>query len=206
MAKKNNDYFEMIKNQANYCVMASELLEEIFCSFDALKIDVYRREMHEIEHKGDDIHHDILNKLSTEFITPIDQEDIALLVKLIDDIADGLDEVIMSVYMYHIDDIPEKAKIFAKTVNRCVKALFEAVTELKSFKKRDMLHALLVKVYDIEVEADRIYTEAIHELFSSEVGVKTLIGTKVVYEGLENCCDLCDNAADIIEQVIIKNT
>ena len=206
MAKKSNDYFELIKKQTACCVEASNLLEEILCKFNAENISTYRQQMHEIEHRADGVHHDILNKLSVEFITPIDQEDILRLVQIIDDITDALDEVILDIYMYHIDVIPTKTAALSKVVNRCVKALDEAASELKNFKKHEALQGLLIKVNDIEIEADRIYTDAIYELFGSDADGKTLIGAKAVYEGLESCCDLCEHAADIIQQVIIKNT
>lgn len=206
MAKKKNDYFELIKKQAACCVDASNLLEEILCKFNAESINAYRTQMHEIEHKGDDLHHDILNKLSTEFITPIDQEDILRLVQIIDDITDALDEVILDVYMYHIDVIPESTAELSKIVNRCVKALYDAASELKTFKKPEKLRQLLVKVNDIEIEADTVYTEAVYRLFGKETNEKSLLGAKAVYEGLEECCDLCEHASDVIEQVIIKNT
>ena len=206
MAKKNNDYFELIKNQTSCCVEAYNLLEEILCKFNADNINVYREQMHEIEHRADGVHHDILNKLSTEFITPIDQEDILRLVQIIDDITDALDEVILDIYMYHIDVIPEETAALSTIVNRCVTALDEAAVELKNYKKRDALHALLVKLNDIEAEADKIYIEAIHKLVGSAADSKTLIGSKAVYEGLEHCCDLCEGAADVIEQIVIKNT
>ena len=162
--------------------------------------------MHGIEHQADEIYHDILKKLSTEFITPIDQEDILRLVQIIDDITDALDEVIMDVYMYHIDVIPERTADLSRIVNQCVKALHEATAELKNFKKPEKLRGLLIKVNDIEIEADGVYMESIYALFGSDLDGKALLGAKAVYEGLENCCDLCEHAADVIEQVIIKNT
>lgn len=206
MAKKNNDYFELIKQQSAYCVEASNLLEEILCKFNSESINAYRTRMHEIEHSADGVHHDILNRLSTEFITVIDQEDILRLVQIIDDITDALDEVIMDVYMYRVETIPEGTGELSKAVNRCVKALHEALCELKSFKKPDSLRTKLVRVNDIEGEADDIFTEEIYKLFGSTNDVKAIIAGKAIYEGLEDCCDLCEHAADVIEQVIIKNT
>ena len=206
MAKKQNDYFELIQKQSAYCVEASNLLEDILCKFNADSVETYRTQMHGIEHQADEIHHDILKKLSTEFITPIDQEDILRLVQIIDDITDALDEVIMDVYMYHIDVIPERTADLSRIVNQCVKALHEATAELKNFKKPEKLRGLLIKVNDIEIEADGVYMESIYALFGSDLDGKALLGAKAVYEGLENCCDLCENAADVIEQVIIKNT
>lgn len=129
MAKKHNDYFEMIKQQVSYSVKASNLLEEILCKYDAESINAYRSQMHRIEHEADVVHHDILNKLSVEFITPIDQEDILRLVQIIDDITDAIDEVILDAYMYHIDAIPENTAELSRIVNRCVKALQERSEE-----------------------------------------------------------------------------
>lgn len=206
MAKKTNDYFKLIEEQTACCVAASNLLEEILCKFRADSVTAYREQMHALEHKADTIHHDILTKLSTEFITPIDQEDILRLVQIIDDITDALDEVILEFYMYHMDTIPQGAPELSKIVNRCVLALHEAGTELKNYKKPQALRRLLVKVNDIETEADEVYVEAVYKLFASGADGRALLGTKAVYDSLENCCDLCEHAADVIEQVIIKNT
>ena len=206
MIKKNNDYFELLKKQTSCCVEAANLLEEILCKFDPTCIDTYRKQIHEIEHGADEIHHDVLKRLSTEFITPMDQEDILHLVQIIDDITDALDEVILQIYMYHIRVIPERIAELSSIVKRCVQSLDVAVSELKNFKKSESLHSLLVKVNDIEIEADEVYMNAIYELFESQTNGKILIGLNAVYESLENCCDLCEHAADVIEQVIIKNT
>lgn len=206
MAKKNNNYFELIRKQASYCVEASGLLKKILCNFDAEKIAEYRTEMHAIENNADEVHHDILNRLSSEFITPIDQEDIIRVVQIIDDITDALDEVILDIYMYRITAIPEKTAEFASLVNKCVSAMYDATEELKNFKKPDELRTRLVKVNDAEGEADEIYTEATYLLFGSATDAKTLLGGKAICESLEHCCDLCEHVADVIEQVVIKNT
>ena len=162
--------------------------------------------MHNIEHSADGVHHSILSKLSIEFITPIDQEDILRLVQITDDITDALDEVMMDFYMYDVSVLPAKSAELSKIVNRCVQALSEAASELKNFKKPDKLRELLVKMNDIESEGDAIYIQALHELFASCNDAKTLIGSRAIYESLEHCCDLCEDAAEIIEQVVIKNT
>lgn len=206
MAKKTNDYFKMLEQQTACCLQAANLLEEILCKFNADSISAYRTQMHEIEHAADKIHHDILNKLSTEFITPIDQEDILRLAQIIDDITDALDEVILEFYIYHIDHIPAKAPEMSKIVNRCVSALHKAAGELRNFKKPTVLRELVIKVNDIESEADAFYAGAIYDLFGSSADSKTLLGTKAVFESMESCCDLCEQATDVIEQVIIKNT
>lgn len=206
MAKNKNNYFDMMVKQVEYCVQASELLENMLCNFSANTIPVKHTEMHEIEHKADELHHEILSKLSSEFITPIDQEDILRLVQIFDDVTDSLDEVVLEFYMYNTTVLPKGANEFSKLVNNCVKVLLSATEELKNFKKPEKLRSLLVEINTIESSADNAYNEAIHHLFMENSDAKILISNKSIYEALENCCDLCERAADIIEQIIIKNT
>ncbi|MDD2959951.1 MAG: DUF47 family protein [Lachnospiraceae bacterium] len=206
MAKKKNNYFKLAEQQVECCVSASALLEEILCNYSAAELCAQRKKMHEIEHKADEIQHDILSRLSDEFITPIDQEDILRLAQILDDVTDALDEVVLECHMFHIAKIPADAPELSRIVNHCVKALYQAVKEFKNFKKPKALHSLLVEINTIEGEADSAYVNAIYHLFEKEADSRVLIGNKAIYDGLENCCDLCENAADIIDQIIMKNT
>lgn len=206
MAKEKNDYFKLLEQQINYSVTAVELLENIICDYETKNLDVEKDRMHKIEHQADDLYHDILNRLSKEFITVIEQEDILRLVQIIDDITDALDEVVMDFYMYHIKAVPANSLELAKIVNRCVKALRAAIIELKNFKKSDSLPSLLNDVMSIESEADIAYMDAVHYLFGNESDYKVLLSHKTVYESLEKCCDLCEYAVEVINQIVIKNT
>lgn len=206
MAKNKNDYFALIEQQASVCVEASDFLEEMFRNYQPGNIIELKDRMHEIEHNGDQIQHSILTGLYAEFITPIDQEDILMLVQIIDDITDALDKVVQLFYMYHVDRIPADVPALSAVVNRCVKALHETAAELRNFKKPTELRKLLVKVNDIESEGDDVYMEAVYHLFGQQGDPRTLLGAREIYDSLENCCDLCEHAADVIEQVILKNT
>ena len=118
MAKNKNDYFKLVKEQVEYCVQASDLLMEIINDFSSSSIPEQKEKMHEIENKADDMQHGILTRLSREFITPIDQEDILALVQIIDDVTDALDEVVMDFYMYNIGEMPEGAPALAEICGR----------------------------------------------------------------------------------------
>ena len=206
MAKVKNDYFKLAEEQVSYSVQAAELLEKILSDYSVESIPGQKERMHEIENKADELHHQIHALLAAEFITPIDQEDILHLVQIVDDITDSIDEVVLNIFMYDLDGIPEYAPAMAKLVHKCVNALYEAVKELKNFKKPENLHKLLITVNSIESQADATHAEAIHNLFKNFSDAKKLIGDKAVYASLENCCDLCEHASDVIEQIIIKNT
>lgn len=202
---KGNDYFALLHSQTACCVQAAELLTQVFGSYSAATLPAQKNRIHQIEHQADEIQHEILKKLSTEFITPIEQEDIVHLVQILDDVTDALDNVLLECYMYHISFLPAGAQTFSTRVLECVRTLHEAVGELKHFKKPARLRALLVEVNTMETKADDVYVEALHQLFGQTTDVRALLGGKAIFESMEVCCDLCEHAADVIDQIIMKN-
>ena len=206
MAKKTNEYFLLIEQQAAICVEAAALLENILKEYSAAGMAVRRVEMHAVERRADGICHDIRNRLSAAFITPIDQEDILHLAQLLDDVTDALDEVVLECYMFRLAELPAGAPAFAGLTRRCVGKLCEAAIELRNFRSSGRLRALLAEVNTLEEQADDAYATAIHDLFVEDAAPRTLIAGKAIFDCMEACCDLCGHAADVMDQIIIKNT
>lgn len=206
MAKKTNEYFLLIEQQAAICVEAAALLENILTEYSAAGMAVRRVEMHAVERRADGICHDIRNRLSAAFITPIDQEDILHLAQLLDDVSDALDEVALECYMFRLAELPAGAPAFAGLTHRCVGKLCEAAIELRNFRSSGRLRALLAEVNTLEEQADDAYATAIHDLFAEDAAPRTLIAGKAIFDCMEACCDLCGHAADVMDQIIIKNT
>lgn len=206
MAKKTNEYFLLIEQQAAICVEAAALLENILTEYSAAGMAVRRVEMQAVERRADGICHDIRNRLSAAFITPIDQEDILHLAQLLDDVTDALDEVALECYMFRLAELPAGAPAFAGLTRRCVGKLCEAAIELRNFRSSGRLRALLAEVNTLEEQADDAYATAIHDLFAEDAAPRTLIAGKAIFDCMEACCDLCGHAADVMDQIIIKNT
>lgn len=206
MAKKTNEYFLLIEQQAAICVEAAALLENILTEYSAAGMAVRRVEMHAVERRADGICHDIRNRLSAAFITPIDQEDILHLAQLLDDVTDALDEVALEFYMFRLAELPAGAPAFAGLTRRCVGKLCEAAIELRNFRSSGRLRALLAEVNTLEEQADDAYATAIHDLFAEDAAPRTLIAGKAIFDCMEACCNLCGHAADVMDQIIIKNT
>ncbi len=207
MAKNKNNYFELLEQQFSHCVKAAHVLEEIFENYSPENARAIVDQMHAHEKHGDTALRDLSANLSREFITPIDQSDIYRLANRIDDVTDWVDEVAKLLYMYNIQVLPPHAKSMAKTVTRSVKALEEAIHELKNFKKPDLLMQKVEEVGNIETESDKELLEAVRELFvSDDYSAKELIAYRNLYETLENCTDMAEVAADLIERIVIKNS
>lgn len=205
MAKKQCDYFEMLERQIAFSMQASNLLLDVVKDYSADGVMQWYKQMHEIEHAGDKARHEILSKLFHEFITPIDQTDILQLVQIVDDVTDAIDEVVIDLYMYNITQLSKAACQLAQLVNNCVTVPQSAVGELRHYKKPECVREILIKVNTLESDADTVYIGAIRELFLRGESNHELIWLKAVYDSLEHCCDLCEHAADMIEQTIMKN-
>ena len=199
------DYFELIVSQAQCAQTAAELLRDIFADYrpDALAEPVQR--MHEIEHRADEIRHEAVRQLAKDFITPIDQADLAELTRRMDDVTDAIDETAISLHMYAVRILPEDASRLVGAALECVAALGRAATEFRNHRKPDGLMKRLIDVNSAESRADAVYTEAMHSLFAAGQDPLWVMGVKAVYDGLESCCDMCEQAADVMESVVMGN-
>lgn len=204
--KKRNDYFEMMEKLVGFSVAAAELLVQYLSDFHPETVSARRKEMHGIEHRADEARHEILKKLSREFITPIERDDILRLIQIIDDVTDAIDDVTIKLYMFSIRQLPGETLMLAERVRNCVQALAAAIAELRNFKKPDKLGTLLVEINNLESEADEVHIEAVRLLFVSGRDPLSILGVREIYDCLESCCDLCEHAADVIEDTVMKNT
>jgi len=204
--KQKNDYFKMMETQVSFSLKAAELLHELLKDYKPEDADKHRVLMHRIEHDADEVRHDALNRLSREFITPIERDDILQLVQIIDDVTDAVEDVAIDLYMYNVQTLPPDTLKMSALVKRCVTALEKSLKELHNFKHSTTLRPLLVEVNDVESEADDVYLNAMRSLFTMEQPSMKMYGVKAIYDALESCCDLCERAADVIENVVMKNT
>ncbi len=203
---KKIDYFEIMARQAACSLEAAELLREILEDYQQAKLPAQREQMHHIEHRGDEIRHEAMKCLARDFITPIEQDDLLQLVQILDDVTDAIDEVAIELYMYNVEALPAETGHLATLMIQCVRALVAAVTEFRRFKKSSDLKRLLIEVNTMESRADHAYIEAVRALFVSEQNPKQAFGVKAIYDSLESCCDLCEHAADVMENVVMNNT
>ena len=199
------DYFSLVASQAQCSLEAARLMKEILYGYAPATIVERMTQVHHIEHEADEIRHEVIKHLSKDFITPIPQEDLMELTRLMDDVTDAIDEVVINLYMYAVRALPEDTLRLSDVALQCVEALHKAVGEFKNYKKPETLVKLLIEVNSAESEADAVYKEAMHRLFAGESDARTVIGLKAVYDGLESCCDLCEHAADVMEGVMMNN-
>lgn len=203
---KSYNYFNKFVELGDYSCKCAEILNETLVHFDVNVIDKKLEELHNIEHAGDIAKHEMMKQLASEFIAPIEREDIITLSNYIDDITDAIEDVLILIHMFNVKEIKPEVLEFTKLISKCCTSLSLALHEFHNYKKSTTLHDKVVEVNDFEEIADKFYYSTVHNLYlTSKDPVELLIWTRI-YDHLEKCCDKCENAANIIESVAMKNS
>lgn len=171
---------------------------------DLVKKGQLLKSLEELEHKNDEITHKIFIELGRNFITPFDREDIHALATSLDDIADFIWAAAKRITNYSIDETDDITRGFADVMSRSISALNKAVRELRDMKDLRSITESCVKINSLENEADELLDKAMMHLFNNSTNPVELIKKKDLYEMLEIVTDKCEDAANVIESIIIK--
>jgi uncharacterized protein len=200
LVPREQRFYDLFEQQASVLVTAGALLKEVLD--DTKDLSVRRREIKDLERTGDGITYDIVRTLNETFVTPFDHEDIAALAAGLDDILDYIEEVADTVNLYGITDVPRPASKLADLLAQAVAQLEHAVGMLRSSKK-DGEYA--IEVHRLEDVGDSTSRHAIAELFQGQRDPLEVIKLKDLYGLLEDALDRCEDVANVIENIAIKN-
>jgi len=198
---QKREFFELYNRAAANILAIAERLVELLDSFPRGADDLVR-EVKELEHEGDRLTHELIDLLNRTFVTPFDRDDMYRLAGALDDICDHVDEAAGRVVSYGVTEIREQARGQAQVIRRAAGKLGEAVGGLEGFKES---RRELIELRELEDEGDRLAHDAISSLFSDGVDPLTVIRWKDIHEGLEEAVDACENAADVLEAILVKN-
>jgi predicted phosphate transport protein (TIGR00153 family) len=199
---KDESFFLLFKEMTKNIIEGANLLKDMLDNFENPAES--QRRIKDIEHKGDSITHQIIQKLNKTFITPLDREDIYSLASKLDDILDLIDASAQRVIMYNVESIPSEAKSLGFIILQCCHVVDKAVAMLGK-KTNEQIFEACVEINALENEADRVSREAISRLFDEEKDPIQLIKWKEIFETLEKATDKCEDAANILESVVVKN-
>ncbi|MDR2354633.1 MAG: DUF47 family protein [Clostridiales Family XIII bacterium] len=202
---KEDKYYEAFVEMVGYSCEAAQLLKRILYEFDPNELAEQMRNMHEIEHSGDIARHVMTKKLAKEFITPIEREDIMAMAEAIDNVTDKIEDVLMRIYIFNIPEIREEAKKITDVIVRSCETLRAALSEFHNFRKSKTLHEKIILVNQLEEEADSIYTTGVRTLYREKGDPMLVQAWYETFQFLEDCCDACEDVADVIESVMLKN-
>ena len=199
---KEEAFFDLFKKAAHNMIEGSRLLKDMMENFYDLPEKA--KKIKEVEHVGDGITHDIAMRLNQTFITPIDREDIHDLASALDDILDAVEAVADRFAIYKITRPTESAIRLADILYQASVAVGCGVDRI------GMSHAQIkecsVQVNSLENEADRVSRDAISGLFEKETDPISVIKWKEIYETFEEGTDRCEDVANVLERIVLKQT
>lgn len=203
LSPKEDKFFELFRDTAHKACEASEMLlefmkDEVFCE-DKLK------KIKDLEHDGDKIQHKIIEQLNKTFITPFDREDIYSISKSMDDIIDCIEYTSSRFVMLNLTKPTKQARDLAELIVEGCKEVSCIMDEIKNMKGNKVLTKKIIEVNRIEEDGDKISRQAIKDLFRSDLPVLEIIKLREIYESLENTLDACEDVANAVEGIVMKN-
>ena len=205
--KKKKDYFfESFVELANYAKEAFLILEEGLKDFNASKAEELKNNVHLVEHKADLDKREIEEKLAKEFITPIDREDIFLLLDKIDDITDAIDEISYKLYIRNYDKLPSQINDFVAKSKEAILTMIELLHNMDKISSKNIIDPLTHKILDIEEEVDKLYEDNVRDLYKEEHNsYRELVMNEKVFSYFEYLTDKCRDVTKQIQIIMYKN-
>lgn len=204
--KKDYNYFNGFVELSKYSLQCANMFLQIVQNYDNEKLPDQIIEMHNIEHAADIAKHDMMNRLMKEFLPPIEREDITSLAQKIDNVTDAVEDVLIRLDIYNVQTVRPEIEKFAELIVQCCESMNRALLELKNYKKSTTLQSLIIEINRLEEDGDELYTNAVRFLYqTSKDPIELLIWTEII-QRLEKCCDACEDVADDIETVVMKNS
>lgn len=204
---KDKKFFPLFeKSGANLVVMSQHLIDLVNSDSDDKEFrEATYKKISDLEHIGDDITHQIYIELGKNFITPFDREDIHALGSALDEIADYIHGSSSRMFLYNVTVMTEPIKKLADLIHQSTKEVAKALNELKNYKNIRVIADACIRINNVENQADYIFDKAVGDLFDYEEDAKTIIKYKEVLSAMETATDMCEDVANVLESILIKN-
>jgi predicted phosphate transport protein (TIGR00153 family) len=196
-------YFDLFEKQAG--VMKEAAWQLVALTEDFTNVKEKRHEIEKLEHKGDQITHDIYKQLNSSFITPIDPEEISSLASALDEVLDYIDGATEKMYYYNIGATDAHMIELAKIIHMSTTELEGAVKGIRSIKDPRYIEERCIEVNRLENLADDVLAHAVTELFKTDDAI-TIIKLKDIYEHLETATDYCEDVANVLSDIAIRHS
>ncbi len=202
---KDRVFFPLFEQASANLIQLGEKLKEAVNTADETKRSELYKDIENLEHKGDEITHQIYLELGKNFITPFDREDIHQLASAIDDVADYIHGSATRMNLYKINNITQPIKDLADLTSQACYDVDKAVRELRNLKNIRNIADSCVRINSLENQADKVFDKAVADLFEYEKDAVTLIKYKEVLSALETATDKCEDAANVMESILVKH-
>ncbi len=202
---KDKKFFPLFEQAGSNLIDMAKLLKESVHTSDLQLRKNNSKLLEDLEHKGDNLTHQIHLELGKNFITPFDREDIHALASSLDDVADFIHGASNRMELYKVIEPSEAMKEISSLILEATEHVAKALFELKDLKNIRNITDSCVRINSVENKADYIFDKAVAELFEYEKDAINLIKNKEVLSAMEDATDKCEDVANVLESILVKN-
>ena len=202
---RDDKFFSMLEESTANLMRTADALKKLAMAKTSKQQSQIIDEIKELEHRGDSVTHKIFSELNATFVMPIDREDIHVLASALDDILDHIDGSAQRVILYSIKGFPPEMIRLSDVLRLSIEELHRGVGLLRDLHQTERLEEVISKVNQYENDADTIFEMAVADLFKKEKSPIKIIKLKEIYVGLETATDKCEDAANVLEGIMIKH-
>jgi predicted phosphate transport protein (TIGR00153 family) len=202
LVPREGKFFKLFKQSAENAEAVALGLKEMLNNWNNL--EGRAQSIIELEHRGDAFTHEVIALVHRTFVTPFDREDIALLAHSLDDIVDFIESATDAMSLYKIDTPTEKAKEMSNIIHQTTIEVHKAVSELEERVNLKRILSHCVEINRLENVGDKIYRQALAELFKGNNDIPYIIKWREIYEYMETAIDRCEDVANVLEGVVLK--
>ncbi|MGN6564036.1 MAG: DUF47 domain-containing protein [Thermomicrobiales bacterium] len=203
---RDEKFYEYFNDAARNAAETAQLLVDLVEHYEDVGPKVQR--LRDLEHRGDEITHQVFNALNRTFVTPLDREDIRDLASTLDDFVDAIEDVARRLWLYRLPAPTEPARTLARIIGEQAALLAEMVPLLERTKDRDALMRQTVAINRLENEADDIFYNALATLYDGATDIPAVIAAirwGEIYQELEDATDRAEDVANAVEGIVLKN-
>jgi hypothetical protein len=201
LVPQKREFFELFTRASANAIAIAGLLIDLLDRYPDGAENI-GRDIKDREHEGDRLTHEVVDLLNRTFVTPFDRDDMYRLSGALDDVVDHIDDAAGKLLSYRCHEVRPAARAQADVILRATQKLHEAVERLEGFRDS---RRQLIELRELEDEGDRLTRDAVSGLFSSGADALSVIQWKDIHEQLEEAVDACENAADVLEAILVKN-
>src|SRR5689334_1982746 len=204
LVPKDRKFYPLFEEASANLVVISKVLLEMLSTNGMEKRSALIRQIEKLEHTGDEITHRIFKEVGFTFITPFDREDIQRPASVLDDVLDFIHGAAKRVELYKVDPIHPAMIKLAELIVQSSEQVNIAVSGLRNSRNYTKVREALVKINSLENHADDVFDNAVARLFEDNVSALEVMKIKEVLSALETATDKCEDAANVMESVIVK--
>ena len=197
-------YFNNMLECIELAEKAVSMVLDALTNFDPDSLPQQLRDLHLVEQAGDQKKHELMQHVSEAFITPIEREDIVAISNILDDIIDNTEDILIQIYVSNVRELRYDIVPGVENVQKCITSVKALLEEFPNYKKSDTIHSLIVDVNHYEEQGDKRFMDSMVRLYREDT-IDPVVRWKAVYQCIEATNDSCEDAADTVQTVVMKN-